>query len=475
MNLSEAPRILVVDDEIAICRNVEKILAKLEIRTHHVLNGYEALKLIGVEPFEVVITDLKMSSLGGLELLRRIRETLPDTVVVVMTGYSSVASAVEVMKSGAFDYLPKPFTPEEMRAVVRQALEESALRKQNRVLNDFSGSRKPLAHRFIGESPKIKKVISMVEKVAATDATVLICGESGTGKELIARAVHANSLRRERVFFAVDCGTLSGSLLESELFGYRKGAFTGAERDKQGIFELADGGTVFLDEISNTSLDVQGKLLRFLEEREVLPLGATAPRAVDVRLIFATNRELEALVTEGGFRQDFYYRIQVYPILIPPLRDRRMDILPIAYHFLKLYSDQLGKTITGFDEAAASRLAAADWPGNVRQLRNAVERAVILCDGERITVKELKLSGEPEGVDSTADTVPRTNTELKQAKKEIREKAVEEIEKIFVLNALVDNDWNVSQAARRVGLQRSNLQALIKKHGIRKPRPKAQS
>jgi DNA-binding NtrC family response regulator len=466
MSRTETPRVLVVDDEPPICRSVEKILAKVDILSRSALNGYAALTLMETESFDVVITDLKMSSMGGLEVLRRLKEGNPDAVVVVMTGYASVASAVEVMKSGAFDYLPKPFTPEELRAVVHQALQESARRKLHRALQDTPADPKPLTHQLIGESPKIKTVISMVSKVAGTDSTVLICGESGTGKELIARAVHVNSPRRDRVFFAVDCGTLSGSLLESELFGFQKGAFTGADRDKEGIFSLADGGTVFLDEISNTGPEVQGKLLRFLEQREFLPLGAGAVRKVDVRLIFATNRNLEGLVTAGTFRQDFYYRIQVYPILLPPLRERREDILPIAYHFLKLYSRQLEKKMVSFDDEAARRLTAHDWPGNVRQLRNVVERAVILCEKSTITLKELLVSGEPDDIDPLLESVPQTSHELKRLKQQIRTRATESVEKSFLLQALEKNGWNVSRAARQVGLLRSNFQALLKKHGI---------
>jgi len=466
MSRIETPRVLVIDDEPPICRSVEKILAKVDVYTRSALNGYAALTLMETESFDVVITDLKMSSMGGLEVLRRIQEGNPDAVVVVMTGYASVASAVEVMKSGAFDYLPKPFTPEELRAVVRQALQESVRRKQHRALQDTPTGRKPLTHQLIGESPKIKTVISMVNKVAGTDSTVLICGESGTGKELIARAVHVNSPRRDRVFFAVDCGTLSGSLLESELFGFQKGAFTGADRDKEGIFSLASGGTVFLDEISNTGPEVQGKLLRFIEQREFLPLGAGAARKVDVRLIFATNQNLEEMVAAGTFRQDFYYRIQVYPILLPPLRERREDILPIAYHFLKLYNQTLKKKIASFDDDAARRLTAHDWPGNVRQLRNVVERAVILCETNTITRKELHLSGEPDEIDQLLECVPQTSHELKHLKKEIRTRATAAVEKSFLLQALEKNTWNVSRAARQVGLLRSNFQALLKKHGI---------
>jgi transcriptional regulator with PAS, ATPase and Fis domain len=304
----------------------------------------------------------------------------------------------------------------------------------------------------------------MVRKVAPTDATVLISGESGTGKELIARAIHANSKRRNASFFAVDCGTISNALLESELFGHTKGAFTGAHQDKPGIFKVANGGTVFLDEIGNISLEVQAKLLRFLEAREFLPLGSTTPQSVDVRLILATNQDLKKMVSQGSFREDFYYRIFVYPIIMPLLRDRKEDILPIAYHFLEQFSESLGKNISGFDASAVNKLTQYGWPGNVRQLRNAIERAVILCDKEQISLRELPFTDDFEQL---IESVPSTNEELKRIKKEIRQKAVGEVEKNFVLNALALNSWNVTQAARKVGLQRTNFQNLMKKHGIK--------
>jgi transcriptional regulator with PAS, ATPase and Fis domain len=309
----------------------------------------------------------------------------------------------------------------------------------------------------------------MVEKVAPTDATVLVTGESGTGKELISRAVHANSKRNSKVFFAVDCGTLSQNLLESELFGHTKGAFTGAHRHKEGIFSRADKGTVFLDEISNISMEVQGKLLRFLETREFLPLGGTSPKKVDVRLIFATNTHLEDMVSKGAFREDFYYRIHVYPIIIPPLRERKVDILPIAYHFIQQFGQSMKKEIGGLDEAASSRLLAFDWPGNVRQLRNVIERAVILCDRDIIGVKELPILGEISDLENLVEYTPSTNEELKLIKKEIRQKAVQKVEKNFILNALINNNWNVTHASEKTGLQRTNFQSLMKKHGITLP------
>jgi len=469
-----SPRILIVDDEEKICLNCVKILSRMDCTAEYALNGYEALKRLEIEPYDLVITDLKMSSLGGMEVLRRVKESFPETVVIVITGYSTVSSAVEVMKSGAFDYLPKPFTPHELRAVVVQALAERDLRLQNAELADQNKNRRTVSHQLVGSSPKIQKVVRMVEKVAPTDSTVLIYGESGTGKELIARAVHANSLRKDRVFFAVDCGTLSGELLESELFGHVKGAYTGAHQDKAGMFKRADGGTVFLDEISNISLDVQGKLLRFLETREFLPLGGTVVEKVDIRLIFATNRHLKDLVDSREFREDFYYRIYVYPIFLPPLRERKTDILPISYHFLHQFSRRLGKDITGFDDAAVQRMTLFDWPGNVRQLRNVIERAVILCESDQITLKELSVFSDGHGVGRLVDAVPSTNEELKRLKKEIRKKATDQVEANFIRSALERWDWNITRAARETGLQRTNFQTMMKKHGIkRSPRKKS--
>jgi DNA-binding NtrC family response regulator len=458
--------VLVIDDEIAICKNCVKTLSAEDLEVTYATNGYDALQMMEEQRFDVVITDLKMSRIGGMEVLKQIKERYTDTVVIVMTGYASVSSAVEVMKMGAFDYLPKPFTPHELRAVTYQALARRELQWRNRQLMQSKPQHKSVSHQLIGTSPKIKKVIEMIQKVAPTDATVLLYGESGTGKELVARAVHANSRRKDNVFFAVDCGTLSGNLLESELFGYKKGAFTGAFKDKDGIFKLGDKGTVFLDEISNMNQEVQGKLLRFLETMEFMPIGGTAVQKVDVRLIFATNRNLEEMVAKKIFREDFYYRIVVYPINLPPLKERETDILPIAHFFLEQYNRSTGKKITGFDEQAARRLMRFDWPGNVRQLKNAIERAVILCEDDRITLKDLPLLHEENGLDDMYAKIPDNNEELKKMKKEIREKSVRKLEKKFLLKALESNDWNVSRAAEKTGLLRPNFHALMKKHGI---------
>jgi len=468
MNIDKTVSILVVDDEIEICRNCIKILTRQNHEVEFVLNGLDALEMMELKEFDIVITDLNMERLGGMEVVVRINEFFPKTIVIVMTGYASVSSAVEVMKIGAFDYLPKPFTPYELRAVVQQAVERMEIRKQQEKLIG-NESKIKISHQLIGESPGIKKVIKMVQKVAATDSNVLIYGESGTGKELVARAVHANSKRKDNVFFAVDCGTLTEELLSSELFGHVKGAFTGADRDKPGIFNLAHTGTVFLDEISNTSREIQSRLLRFLETREFMPVGSGKMIKVDVRLIFATNQRLEKMVEQGLFREDFYYRIFVYPIAIPALNERKSDILPIAYFFLKQFSEKMGKNIIEFDEKAASRLVEYHWPGNVRQLKNVVERGVILCENNRISLKELPMLGEISEIDEMIESIPKTNEELKLLKKQIRQKAINKIERNFILNALAGNGWNVTRASFATGLQRTNFQALMKRYKISKP------
>ncbi|MBC2716201.1 MAG: sigma-54-dependent Fis family transcriptional regulator [Desulfobacteraceae bacterium] len=463
------PKILIIDDELPICKNCIKILSGSADEIDYALNGYDALKLLERKPYHVVITDLKMSRMGGMEVLSRIKKNYPDIMVIVITGFASVSSAVEVMKKGAYDYLPKPFTPHELRAVVAQAMNHHKIKMKNKQLMSDQKKFPVLSHQLIGSSPQIKKVVSMIKKVAHTESTVLIHGNSGTGKELVARALHANSTRKDKVFFAVDCGTLTGNLLESELFGHRKGAFTDAHRDKDGIFQIANHGTIFLDEISNISIEVQGKLLRFLDSREFMPVGDTKYRKVDIRLIFATNRELKQMVKDGTFRNDFYYRIAVYPIWIPPLKERKSDILPIAYYFLEQFNRSMGKSISGYDDNAVNRLTGYDWPGNVRQLRNIIERAVILCEGDHISLNNLPHLNDIGDIEKLIEHVPSTSDELKQIKKEVRQKSVHKVEKNFILNALKKNKWNITRAARTTGMQRPNFQNMMKKHGIKLP------
>ena len=464
MTSADSPRILVVDDELSICKSCEKILTREGYQVKSVLSGNHALRLLEEEPFDVVFTDLKMAEMGGMDLLETLRVRFPDVVPVVITGYATISSVVETMKLGAFDYLPKPFTPEEMAVVAKKAWEKRQL-----LLRIHGGTEAGDLKEFagiVGSGPKMQEIYRLIRKVAPTASTVLIIGETGTGKEMVARAIHSLSPRKHERFSAVDCGALSVNLLESELFGHLKGSFTGAVSDKRGIFESAHRGTVFLDEICNVDVEVQGKLLRFIQEREFLPVGGTDPRRVDVRLIFATNRDLEKMVNEGSFREDLYYRLYVFPIRLPPLRERREDIPLLAGHLLKQVRGRSGKSVSSFSDDALRLLEQFDWPGNVRQLESAVERAVISCDGSVIEPRHLPQRITRQGLPGDFP-IPRTNREFVNLKKKLREQSVAELEREFVLEALQRNGWNVSRAAHEVGIQRPNFQALMRKHGIR--------
>jgi DNA-binding NtrC family response regulator len=467
----DSPKALIVDDEPTICRSCEKILMREGYRVKIAYSGKQALVLLDQESFDILFTDLKMAEMGGMELLENLRSRFPDLVPVVITGYATISSAVETMKLGAFDYLPKPFTPDEMAAVAKKAWDKRQSLIEMRSI--ARGDALPSFGGIVGKSPKIQEIFRMIRKVSPTSSTVLIVGETGTGKELVARAIHACSPRSEHRFCAVDCGTLSVELLESELFGHVKGAFTGAVSNKQGIFEAADQGTVFLDEICNINLEIQGKLLRFIQEREFLPVGGTETRHVDIRLVFATNRDLEKMVAEGTFREDLYYRLYVYPIQLPPLRDRREDIPVLAYHLLAKTQAQSGKRIMSFSDASIKLLEQYDWPGNIRQLESSIERAVISCDGTTIEPHHLPMAISRAGMPAPYP-VPQNNQEFLALKKQLREQAISELEREFVLDALQRNNWNVTKAALEVDIQRPNFQALMRKHAIRSNRPESE-
>ncbi len=464
MNDMDAPKALIVDDEPTICRASEKILLREGYRVKVAYSGKQALALLEQESFDILFTDLKMAEMGGMELLETLRTRFPEIIPVVITGYATISSAVETMKLGAFDYLPKPFTPDEMAAVAKKAWEKRQNLAEIRAI--AQGETLPAFCGIVGKSPKIQEIFRMIRKVAPTSSTVLIVGETGTGKELVARAIHTLSPRNEHRFSAVDCGTLSVELLESELFGHVKGSFTGAVADKEGIFEAADQGTVFLDEICNINLEIQGKLLRFIQEREFMPVGGTETKRVDIRLVFATNRDLEKMVSEGTFREDLYYRLYVYPISLPPLRDRREDIPVLAYHLLAKLQQSGGKKITTISDAALKLLEQYDWPGNIRQLESAIERAIISCDGSTIEPHHLPMAVARAGLPEPYP-VPQNNAEFLALKKKLREQAISDLEREFVLDALQRNDWNVTRAAQEVNLQRSNFQALMRKHAIK--------
>ena len=458
-------RILVVDDEEIVIRSCLRILGDDGgYEAEAVQDGIEALRKIDESHYDVLILDIMMPRMDGLEVLRRVKETHPDIDVIMVTGLSQIETAVRSMKLGAFDYLPKPFDPDELKLVVKRALERRQLLQENLELRSEVSSK----YRFeniIGSSPQMQNVYRLIAQCAPTNSTVMLTGESGTGKELIARAIHYNSLRKDKPFVAVDCNSLSENLLESEMFGHVKGSFTGAVTNKKGMFEIADSGTLFLDEIGNISLSTQAKLLRVIQEREFKAVGDTRTQSANFRLITATNKDLKAMVAEGTFREDLFYRINIFPILIPPLRERRDDIPPLAFHFLKVFNQELGKKVLEFSEGAMSALVHYDWPGNVRELENTIHRAVILAT-DRV-VRQAHLTNIADMLPRLDLDVPRTSDELKRIKKVAREKSVENIEKQFVLEALKRNAWNVTRSAEETGMQRANFQALMKKYDIR--------
>jgi len=456
--------IIVIDDERVICEGCRLAFSNCGYSVQSHLTAKAGLDAILSGRFDVVLLDMKLPDMDGMELLRIVRKEKPEVYIIIMTGYSTVQNAVEAMKLGAFDYLAKPFSDDELVLAVERAVEKKRLVEENLSL------RKELLdqvgfHSIVGKNPEIRRIFDQISKVAPMDSTVLLCGESGTGKELFARSIHAHSQRAARQFVAVDCTTLAPGLLESELFGHVKGAFTGAIHNKMGLFELARNGTLFLDDIANLSTEIQGKLLRVIEMQEFKPVGATSMRKTDVRIIAATNRDLKALVDEGAFRDDLFYRLNVFPIFIPPLRKRKDDIPRLAYHFLRHFCRQTGKRIQGFSDDALEVLVNYDWPGNVRQLKNVIERLVIMAEQTQLDLfhlldhLQMKRSwGE--------DSVPGTLDELKVFKKHVLE-SFGHTEKAFLMRALKECDGNITRASQQVGMQRSNFSALMKKHHIR--------
>jgi len=457
-------RILIVDDEEIVIRSCLRILAAENYEVDTSNDGLDALGKIHEKNYDVLILDIKMPKMDGMEVLQRVKEARPDIDVIMITGLHDIETAVQAMKMGAFDYLPKPFEPDEFQMVVERAFERRRLMQENISLKS-EVSAKYRFDNIIGASPPMQNVFRLIARCAPTNSTVMLRGESGTGKELIARAIHYNSLRKDKVFVTVDCTSLSENLLESELFGHVRGSFTGAVSDKKGLFQMADGGTLFLDEIGNISLSTQAKLLRFIEEREFKSVGDTRTRSVNIRLITATNKDLETMVADGTFRDDLYYRINIFPIEIPPLRERRDDIPALAFHFLNQFSKEMEQKVSEFSAGAMNLMMNHDWPGNVRELENVVHRAVILANDE--VIRQGHLVNLIDMLPHISLDVPRTSEELKQIKKIARQKSVENVEKHFVLSALKRNDWNVTRSAEQTGMQRSNFQALMAKYDIR--------
>ncbi len=458
--------ILVVDDEAVIREGLQRTLDGERFAVETCRSGHAAIELLQDKEYDLIITDLKMPGMNGIEVLKAVKGLQPDVPVIMITGYATVDTAVEAMKNGATDYISKPFTPEQIMEKIDKSLEQRALLVDDMYLIKEITSRHGF-DAFIGESREMQKVYRRIIQVASSDSTVLITGESGTGKELVARAIHRNSPRRDQPFVALDCSSLAENLLESELFGHVKGSFTGAIQTKTGLFRVADGGTLFLDEVANISLSTQAKLLRVLQERMVTPIGGTQPIPINIHLVAATNRSLKVMVSEGTFREDLFFRLNIIPIDLPPLRERKGDIQLITRHFLQKYNADLGKQIRGIAPDAMAFLEEYPFPGNVRELENTIERAVVLAEGDIIRKEDLELSDrDADEPVSPGSYVPTNAEELKEMKRHLRDKAVEDIEKAFVMSALERNNWNVTHAAEETGILRPNFQGMLKRLGI---------
>jgi len=462
---TEPPRVLAVDDEEVVCESIRRVLTEEGYSVQTTTSPREGLELIRKDAFDLLLLDIKMPEVDGIEFLRATRSVSPETEVIIITGYATIETAVEAIKLGAFDYLEKPVSPPQLVVATARALERKHLVDLTRRLRSELESRHRIGN-VICSSAKMRNVMRLVAKVAPTTSTVLITGETGTGKDVIARAIHYNSRRKDGPFVVADCAALNESLLESELFGHVRGAFTGAVKDRKGLAEAARGGTLFLDEISTISPQVQGSLLRLIQEREIRPVGADKTVSVDVRLIAATNQNLQTLVEQGAFREDLFYRLSVFTIDLPPLRERPEEIPLLAHHFVERFADELGKPIDGITPAAMTLLEAHDWPGNVRELENVLERAVLLAE-HTIDIQVVPLgAGQP---NTGWDDVPDDAHTLALRKKELRNTAVDQLEQLFVLKALRNAGGNVSVAARAVRMKRPNLHALMRKHGITAP------
>ncbi len=451
-----ATRILVVDDDDALRESLELFLAGEGLEVTAAAQGSEALAQLERAPFDVVLCDLRMPGVDGLELLPQLLRIAPGLTVILMSAYGTRDLAIEALRRGAYDYLAKPFPPSEALLAIRKAQEREKLRRANdlllRELERAVGERP-----IVAASPNMVAVLELIERAAEFKTTVLLTGESGTGKEVLARAVHAQSARRHQAFVAVNCGAIPEALLESELFGHAKGAFTGADRARRGLFTEADGGTLFLDEVGELPLPLQVKLLRVLQEEEVRPVGESKPRTVDVRVIAATARDLVREVAEGRFREDLFYRLDVMRVTVPPLRERREDIPLLVDHFLASFRASLGKHVRSVADDALAKLVAYAWPGNVRELENVIERAVILADDERIGLREL-----PESVRGGADA---GSTHARSGDWSLAP-ARRRFESAWIRDALEAAKGNRTHAARLLGISHRALLYKLKEYGL---------
>ncbi len=452
-------RILVIDDEPGIREALKQVLEYEGFEVRGAASGGEGITVYSEFRPHLVFLDVKMAGLDGLETLSRLRDLEPPAPVVMISGHGTIATAVSATQRGAFDFLEKPLDTDRLLVTVRNALSQSALANENTRLRDTVGAR----YAMVGESAALRAVLDLVEKVGPTNARVLITGENGTGKELVARGLHERSPRRTAPFVEVNCAAIPSELIESELFGHMKGSFTGAVMDRAGKFEQADGGTLFLDEIGDMALSAQAKVLRVLEEGVVTRIGGAKPVTVDVRVLAATNKDLDAEIAAGRFREDLFYRLNVVPIDVPPLRERRQDIPALVAYFAERLAPAIGVAPKRFDEGALERLKQRGWPGNVRELRNAVERILILAQGKVVSGPEVnRLIGSSPGEITVPETAGEEGT-LGNFKLEA--------ERAFLFARLQEHDWNVAETARALKIPRSNLYKKMERYGLSRESP----
>jgi two-component system response regulator AtoC len=453
-------KILVVDDEHLIRWSLEQNLKKQGYEVLTAGSGEDALRIVREDQPDLVLLDIQLPGISGIEVLEKLKEFDEDIIVIMVTAHGGLETAVTAMRMGAYDYLNKPFNLDEMAIVIRKALETSDLRRE--VASLRVEHKKIGMPNIIGSSLCMQNILAMMEKVARSEAaTVLIQGESGTGKELVAKWIHYKSSRAEKPFMAINCAAVPATLLESELFGHEKGAFTDAKATKKGLFELADGGTVFLDEIGDMEMGMQAKLLRFLEDRTFRRIGGAKVNSVDVRIISATNKDLIKAIESKDFRNDLYYRLQVIPIFLPPLRERREDILPLAKHFMDTYKREFAKQVSGISPQAERLIVGYHWPGNIRELKNVIERAIILGNEDTLAVDHL-----PPEITSRIATA--ATTALVTFKLPPEGVDIEEVEKELIRQALENNDWNQSKAAKKLNLGVDAFRYRMKKFGFLK-------
>ncbi|MEW6234433.1 MAG: sigma-54 dependent transcriptional regulator [Candidatus Omnitrophota bacterium] len=458
MGMLRRGAVLIVDDEKGMRHILSRLLADEGYSVETAGSGDEALGKIVQDSFDVAMIDIRMPGMDGLTLLDRLREESPDTSVIMMTAYGTIEDAVSAMKRGAYEFITKPFNNDEVIHIIGNAFERKRLLDRNRYLSQALEERKQL-EGLIGESRPMQALYRLIEKVAPTDSTVLILGESGTGKELVARALHNQSKRKDEKFIAVNCGALPRELIESELFGHEKGSFSGAHQRKIGLMESADGGSLLLDEIGDLPLELQVKILRVLEQKEIRRIGSVNPKTVDVRIVAATNRDLQDDVQQGAFRQDLFYRLSIMDLRLPPLRERKEDIPLLVDHFIARFNQKLNRSVEGISPEALRLLMNYDWPGNVRELENAIQRCMILRDSGVIGEEDIPSSATaaakiavPNLADPCEVTLPR---------------AREAFERHYLKQLLEANNGNVTQSALMAGIGRRTLQELMKKYGLR--------